>query len=451
MRICMVLYEPQEIGGLEEYAATLAIGLQQRGHPVSVLCTTWTPPTNQYLRRLRAEGVRVVQVPKWLSRPASHWPTKQRILALLLRCATPLIYVLAAALYWRRRCAWSQAYTSAYGWLRGQVQRRLTGPDRRQPLARLLLAWWRWRWRPDLLHIQGYTTTLLFAVEWAAAQQLPVVYEEHQTPDAQFDWWQGFHQSINKAATVIAVSEMSAQALRIIGGVTQPIVVRNPLLPDPVHAGWHKQLCTDLNRTGLTVTTVARLYVTKGLTYLLDAIVQVQALHPTTRFAVYGDGDLRQSLLAYAEQLGLDGASIFVGPFTSREELAQIMARTDLFVLPSLLEGQPLALVEAMAYGCPIVTTPVGGIPELIEDGVNGLFCQPKDAADLAAKINLLIADPVLRQQLGAAARRSYQQSPFQPAALCKHLIAIYHEVLYREKAKVEKHHELAPTLNGNP
>ena len=446
----MVLYEPQEIGGLEEYAATLAIGLQQRGNPVSVLCTTWTPPTNQYLRRLRAAGVLVVQVPKWLSRPASHRPTKQRILVSLLRCATPLIYGLAAALYWRRRGAWAQAYTSAYGWLRGQVQRRLTGPDRRQPLARLLLAWWRWRWRPDLIHIQGYTTTLLFAVDWAAAHHLPVVYEEHQTPDAQFDWWRGFHQSVNKAATVIAVSETSAQALRSLCGVTQPIVVRNPLLPDPVHAGWHKQLRTDLNGAGLTVTTVARLSVTKGLTYLLEAIVHVQALYPATRFAVYGDGDLRQSLLAYADQLGLDGAAIFVGPFTSREELAQIMARTDLFVLPSLLEGQPLALVEAMAYGCPIVTTPVGGIPELIQDGVNGLFCQPKDATDLAAKISLLIADPVLRQQLGAAARRSYEQSPFQPAALCEHFITIYHEVLHQELAKAEKRQELAPTLKGN-
>lgn len=450
MRICMVLYEPQEIGGLEEYAATLAIGLQERGHPVSVLCTTWTPSTNQYLRRLRAEGVPVVQVPKWLSRPASHWPTKQRILAFLLRCATPVIYVLAAARYGRRRCAWSQAYTSAYGWLRGQVQRRLTGPDRRQPLARLLLAWWRWRWRPDLLHIQGYTTTLLFVVEWAAAQQLPIVYEEHQTPDVQFDWWQGFHQSINKAATVIAVSETSAQALRIIGGVTRPIVVRNPLLPDPVHAGWYKQVCRNLNGGGLRVTTVARLSVAKGLNYLLEAIPQVQKHYPATRFTVYGAGELRQSLLDDADQLGLDGASIFVGPFTSREELAQIMAQTDLFVLPSLLEGQPLALVEAMAYGCPIVATPVGGIPELIQDGVNGLLCPPKDAAGLAAKLCLLIADPVLRQQLGAAARRSYEQSPFQPAALCDHFIAIYRDVLQRASAQVGQSQELASTLKSS-
>lgn len=448
MKIGMVLYEPQEIGGLEEYAVTLAIGLCERGHPVSVLCATWTPPTNQYLRRLRDHGVPVVQPPQWLSQPASHWPTKQRILALLLRCATPLIYGVATGLFWRRRCLWSQAYTSAYGWLRGQLQHRLTGPDRRQPLARLLLAWWRWRWRPDLIHMQGYTTTLLFAVDWAAAHHLPVVYEEHQTPDAQFDWWQGFHQSINKAATVIAVSETSAQALRTVCGITQPIVVRNPLLPDPVYTGWHK--ATPSGTAGLRVTTVARLAVAKGLPYLLEAIVQVQKRYPTTQFHVYGDGDLRASLLAYADQLGLDGEAIFIGPFTSREELAQIMAQTDLFVLPSLLEGQPLALVEAMAYSCPIVATPVGGVPELIQDGVNGLLCPPKDAAALAAMICQLLADPVLRQQLGGAARHTYEQSPFQPAALCTHFIAIYAEVLSRASVHGGQRHELAPTLHSN-
>jgi len=446
----MVLYEPQEIGGLEEYAATLAIGLHQRGHQVSVLCTTWTPQTNQYLRRLREHGVPVVQVPSWLSLPASNWPTKQRILVAMMGLAMPLTYLLAGGLYLRRRCSWQQALTSAHGWLRGQLQGRVIGPDRRRPLARFLLNWWRWRWRPDLLHIQGYTHTLLFAVEWAHAHQIPVVYEEHQTPDVQFDWWQGFQQTINKATTVIAVSEKSAQALHAICGVTQPIVVRNPLLPDPIDAGWRRQDRGGPAGEGLCVTTVARLYVTKGLTYLLEAIVQVKNRYPETVFRVYGDGDLRQTLLTYAEQLGLDGNAIFVGPFTSRAELSQIMAGTDLFVLPSLLEGQPLALVEAMAYGCPIVTTSVGGIPELIEDGVNGLLCQPQNAACLAAKISLLLADPARRQRLGAAARHSYEQSPFQPAALCEHFIAIYQEALVRKSSNEDSSQQFAPIGKGN-
>lgn len=434
MRICMILYDPQEFGGLEEYATTLAVGLQQQGHQVSVLSTTWAPPSNQYLLRLRQNGVTVVQAPKLLSRPISHWPTKMRILALLLRLASPLIYVLAGALFLRRRCSWEQALSSAHDWLRGQLLvhllGRVIGLERYQTLAHLLLTWWRWRWRPDLLHIQGYTSTLLFVIEWAHAHKIPVVYEEHQTPDAQFNWWQGFQQSINKATTVVAVSEKSAEALRTVCGVTRPIVVRNPLLPDPMALGWHRNGKSCTADDPIRVTTVARLVVAKGLTYLLEAIAQVRAIYPNAQFKVYGDGPLREELLAYAEQLGLDGNAIFVGAFTRREELSQIMAHTDIFVMSSILEGQPLGMVEAMAYSCPIVVTAVGGIPELIQDGVNGLLCQPGDSACLAQKICALIEAPALRLRLAQAARQAYEYGPFQPAAVCNHFNLIYQEAL---------------------
>jgi glycosyltransferase involved in cell wall biosynthesis len=445
----MVLHDPQEFGGLEEYATTLAIGLQYQGHPVSVLSTTWVTPDNQYLRRLRENGVTYVQPPKWLSQPASHWPTKERILAALLWLASPLIYLLAGSLFLLRRYSWGRALTSAHGWLRGQLLSRLIAPDRYRPLTRLLLNWWRWRWRPDLLHIQGYTTNLLFVIDWAHTKGLSVVYEEHQTPDAQFDWWRGFQHSINKSAVVVAVSEKSAQALRTVCGVTQPIVVRSPLLPDPVASGWQRNGKPRQGDKPVRLTTVARLSVAKGLTYLLEAIAQVKATHPATQFRVYGDGSLRQELLAYAGQLGLDGNAIFVGPFTTREELSSIMAETDIFVMSSILEGQPLGVVEAMAYGCPIVVTSVGGIPELIQDGVNGLLCKPKDPACLAKKICTLIENPALRTRLGQAARHAYEQGPFQPASVCDHFVSIYHDVLREEHLEGGDDQDLVPSFEG--
>ena len=101
--------------------------------------------------------------------------------------------------------------------------------------------------------------------------------------------------------------------------------------------------------------------------------------------------------------------------------------------LASILEGQPLAVVEAMAYGCPIVTTSVGGIPELIEDGINGLLCEPRDPNSLALKINTLIEDPELRARLGLAARKSYEQGPYQPASLSEHFGSIYNDALQQQ------------------
>lgn len=435
MRICLVFYDMQEFGGLEEYAATLAIGLQQQGHQVNVFSTAWVPPDNQYLRRLREHNVALVQLPKWLSYPASHWPTKEQILASVMWLLSPLTMLLGSLVFVVKRRSWERSQTSARHWLQGQLMHRLIGPDHRRPLTRLLLNWWRYRWRPDVLHLQGYTTNLLFVIDWAHRKGLPVVYEEHQTPDTQFNWWQGFQQSINKAAVVVAVSEKSAQALVEVCGVTRPIVVRSPLLPDPAATGWRQDKRLRRSNGPVRITTVARLYVTKGLTYLLEAIVQVQARYPTAEFRVYGEGELRQELLQYAAQLGLDGNTIFAGAFTTRTELSEIMSQTDIFVLPSILEGKPLAVVEAMAYGCPIVATCVGGVPELIQDGVNGLLCIPADPVCLAAKIGTLISQSELRLTLGRAARTTYEQSPFQPAALCTHFELIYQQALSEASA----------------
>jgi glycosyltransferase involved in cell wall biosynthesis len=184
----------------------------------------------------------------------------------------------------------------------------------------------------------------------------------------------------------------------------------------------------------IQITTVARLYVTKGLLYLLDVAAIVKGTHPNTQFKVYGEGELRGELLEKAESLGLDGKNIFAGPFTTREELSRIMAETDIFLLSSVLEGQPLVIVEAMAYGCPIVSTDVGGIPELITDGVNGLLCPPEDPQCLAEKIKLIIDDPVRRECLGRAARSFYESSPFGAKAAANFFVSVYSEVLEERK-----------------
>jgi glycosyltransferase involved in cell wall biosynthesis len=428
MRICLVIHDLQEFGGLEEYATSLAVALKEAGHEVSVLSDAWAPAGNQYVRRLQSGGVDYVQLPKWLSLPASEWATKERMLRMAVAAAAPLVHLAGLGLLIVRRGSWRQSVTSARNRLQAILMTHVIGPDRRQPLARMLLRWWRFWWRPDLLHLQGYATGLLYVIDWAAAHHLPVAYEEHQTPDPQFDWWQGFQSTINKATVVIAVSHESARGLRSVCGVTRPIVVRQSVLPDPMATGWRR----DERPSGepLRVTTVARLYVTKGLPYLLETIALVKRSHPATEFRVYGDGPLRDELLAHAARLGLDGPALFPGPFTSRDDLTRIMADTDVFLLSSVLEGQPLAIVEAMAYGCAILATTVGGIPELIHDGANGLLCPPKDPLCLAGKLTALLDDPDLRARLGRAARHSYERSPFQPAAVGREFITVYQDML---------------------
>jgi glycosyltransferase involved in cell wall biosynthesis len=136
-------------------------------------------------------------------------------------------------------------------------------------------------------------------------------------------------------------------------------------------------------------------------------------------------------LLSQAARLGLNGEQVFVGTH-GREGLRRAMLHhTDIFVLPSLSrEGLPLALVEAMACGLPIVATTVGGIPEVVEDGVNGLLCPPGDSVCLARKLLSLVEDPEERIRLGRSARRSFERGPFQPDSVCRRLVSIYEETL---------------------
>ncbi|MFV1991746.1 MAG: glycosyltransferase family 4 protein, partial [Acidimicrobiales bacterium] len=158
---------------------------------------------------------------------------------------------------------------------------------------------------------------------------------------------------------------------------------------------------------------------------------------PDVHFPVYGDGELRQELINYANEIGLDGKAVFVGSFSGKAELAQIMRATDIFVVSSILEGQPLSVVEAMSFGCPIVATAVGGIPELIADGINGLLCMPADPECLATKIRVLIDNPNLREDLARAARKTYEQGSFQPKVVCDRFISVYQQVLGKERINV--------------
>ncbi len=429
MRVCMLMYDVQDFGGLEEYAINLATGLRQAGHDVSVLSVHYIPPGNQYARRVRAAGIPLAQPPRWISHLAADWATKERVLAAAMTVAAPITWVAAAGLAVGRRQGWSSSLASAHGWLRRQIMTHVVGPNRSPALGRAMLWWWRLRWRPDVVHMHGYTSNLLFAIEWAHARGLPVAYQEHQTPDAQFDWWKGFDRIVNKANLVVAASDISADKLRSIAGVTRPIVASEPIMPDPMAAGWRRP--TRPPGQGPTrMVTLARLYVTKGLIHLLDAIVDVRRTHPDTVFTVYGDGPLRDGLLAAAAARGLDGRQIFQPAFTDRQSLTRILGENDVFVMSSILEGQPLALIEAMAHGCPIVTTTVGGIPELIQDGVNGLLCPPADAAKLADAIRVMIDDPALRDRLGRAVRQSYEKGRFSPATVCQTFVRAYQQAI---------------------
>jgi glycosyltransferase involved in cell wall biosynthesis len=152
------------------------------------------------------------------------------------------------------------------------------------------------------------------------------------------------------------------------------------------------------------VGTVARLVPIKGLTHLITAFRTVLAACPAAHLVLAGDGEERGRLEAQARDLGLAARVHFLG---FRADPAAVTAALDVFALPSLNEGQARALIAAMALGIPPVGSAVGGIPDVIAHGVNGLLVPAGEATPLAAALTALLQDSVRRRTLGAAARHT--------------------------------------------
>jgi glycosyltransferase involved in cell wall biosynthesis len=143
----------------------------------------------------------------------------------------------------------------------------------------------------------------------------------------------------------------------------------------------------------------------KGLDVLIRAIALLHDQGETTRLALAGDGPMRAELERLTAALGLNHHVRFLG-YQPRSSVARLLNQCSLFVLPSRSEPFGIAVIEALACGKPVVATAVGGIPEIIEQGTNGILVQPDDAPALAAAIRRVLGDANLQQRLGRAGRQ---------------------------------------------
>jgi glycosyltransferase involved in cell wall biosynthesis len=145
----------------------------------------------------------------------------------------------------------------------------------------------------------------------------------------------------------------------------------------------------------------------KGVTYLVDAMAEVVQRHPNSLLLLVGKGDEKgeeeTNLRERVDSLGLEDRVRFLG---WRPDVNEIMGCFDIFVLPSLNEGMGRVLVEAMATGLPIVASSVGGIPDLVKDGENGLLVPPANAGALEQAISDLLSDKARRKRMGETGKR---------------------------------------------
>jgi len=158
-----------------------------------------------------------------------------------------------------------------------------------------------------------------------------------------------------------------------------------------------------LDESCRVVTTIGRLAPQKGQQYLIDAVPAILARVPDAHFLILGEGPLGESLAAQVESAGLGHAVHLLGV---RNDVRDVLLGSDLFVLPSLWEGLPNVVLEAMAAGLAVVATAVDGTPELVRDGETGVLIPPARPDLLAAAVSDLLADPAHAARLGQAGQQ---------------------------------------------
>jgi len=167
----------------------------------------------------------------------------------------------------------------------------------------------------------------------------------------------------------------------------------------------------------------------KGVTYLVSAKAKVIEKYPKSILVLVGKGDDKgeeeTKLKEQVENLGLADRVLFLG---WRPDVDEIMGCFDIFVLPSLNEGMGRVLVEAMAAGLPIVASRVGGIPDLIKDGKNGLLVPPADASALGNTISALLEDKEKRKRMGEAGKKMCR--PYSAEAMVEQIDDLYRDLL---------------------
>ena len=288
----------------------------------------------------------------------------------------------------------------------------------------------------DLIHSHMYRAEVVgtrAAVSAGTPVIVSTVHSSRVRPPCDVDLLRALTPRIDR---LIVPSEAIAAKLRAEGRGTVPItVIPNGIVLERFERRERSNRDAVRRELGvpqedLLIGLVARLESEKGHRYLLDAVPLVLRECPGAWFVVVGEGSLERELREHAARLPAFAARrvIFTG---RRDDVAAVTATLDVAVLPSLREAQGISLLEAMALRTPVVASAVGGIPEVITDGANGLLVPPRDGDRLAAAILRLATDPALRLRLGDAGYRTVAER-YTIEAMVRRTEAVYDEELLR-------------------
>ena len=368
-------YAPN-LGGVEQLTARLAAGLESAGHEVGVITNRWPSDLPQ---RDRLDGIVVERI-------AFVAPTRQPVSLLRFVVEGPL----AAA--------------------------RTIRAVRRA--------------RAEIVHVQCVSVNALYALVAARVLRIPLVVtmqgeltmDTHQVYEHSFLLPRLLRYLLRRADRVTACSGQTLreaeERMAVVTGRRGSVVFNGVDLEE------FERPVPDAENTPF-VFAIGRHVPEKGFDVLIEAFARLG--RDDLRLVIAGDGSEHRSLRSMADRLGV-GDRVELPGRANRERTAELFRGCEYFVLPSRHEPFGIVNVEAMASEKAIIATAVGGVPEIVRDGDNGLLVEPGDAAALADRMRTLLDEPELRDRLAAAGRKAADD--FAWPAITARYVSVYEAAL---------------------
>ena len=254
------------------------------------------------------------------------------------------------------------------------------------------------------LHNHFGNSSCSVAVLAAELARIPFSFTEHG-PAIFFevDRW-SLPEKIARAKFVVAITHFCRSQLMLFSDPkhwSKIAIVHCGVTPEAYRR--------DPRGTGKRVAFVGRLDPVKGALLLIEAMAQVLKAHPDATLTLAGDGPARAGAEARATALGIANSVHFAG-FMTQTQVADLLANSDMLVLPSFAEGLPVVYMEALASRIPVVASRVAGVQDLVEDGITGFTVPPGDVPTLAYRMQRLMADPDLSARMGEAGRKAVER-----------------------------------------
>ncbi|AWB68256.1 glycosyl transferase [Saccharobesus litoralis] len=260
------------------------------------------------------------------------------------------------------------------------------------------------RYEVDICHIhsrRGADIWGLLAAKWAGCQTVLTRRVDNKEPN----WLASF--KYRRFDFVAAISQgIKHVMLQSVANASQVEVIRSAVDVDTYQVTPQKDwFCAEFNFSAQdkVIAIVAQLIKRKGHAVLFEAVEPLLAANPNLKVLVLGQGPLREELEQKVKQRNLHQQIIFAG---FRNDLPRVLPNLDIVVHPAFAEGLGVSLLQASACGVPIIASRAGGIPEAVIDGVNGFLVEPGEVNALRDKLQCLLADNNLRQQIAMAGRQ---------------------------------------------